>query len=74
MVFPRHTVRELGTFEELHYEKRLEGLREGIWLQDYTSEVIRGRTVKDLRSHIKDFDLESIRKLLKEYKYSKFIF
>lgn len=67
-------MRELGSFEELHYEKRLNGWREGIQLQDRASEVSRGWTVKNLRSHIKDFNLESNRKLLKEYKYSKFIF
>lgn len=52
-------MREPGTFEELHYEKRLEGWEKSIQLQDYTSEVSRDQTVKNLRGHVKDLVLRA---------------
>lgn len=58
-------MRERGTLEELHNEKRLEGWRENIQLPDSTSEVNRGQTLKNLIGHVKDFALEK-EELLKE--------
>lgn len=38
---------------------------ESIQLQDYTSEVSSGQTVKNPRAYVKDFDLESNSELLR---------
>lgn len=45
----RYSVKEPGTFEELHYMKRGGGLKGEDQVQDYTSGVRRGQTMKNLK-------------------------